>query len=170
MSKVEIEITQRGVKEIAISFRRRASPAAQREALNNIGAMFWRRTRQLHERQVDPWGNRWRPLSPYTVRKKGHATILYDTGRLLRSYHWRLEGNNAVRFGTDVPYAAVHQFGTKRVPRRPILPLTKGGKVNLPQPYWLEIRYIIEKWVAPSDTPFSNRWFGSYAPGYRGGR
>ena len=66
----------------------------------------------------DPYGVPWKPL------KSRQGQILTDTGRLSRSWNTRVTDTSA-EVGTNVRYAAYHQFGTKHVPARPFLP-TKG--------------------------------------------
>jgi len=96
-------------------------------------------------------GVAWKPLSPKTIaarerkakkaKKKasqkyaGKYDVLRDTGKLLRSLTPGVEdrpsraegqvlrpGRGDVVVGTNVPYAAAHQNGTKHVPARPFLP------------------------------------------------
>ena len=50
------------------------------------------------------------PDAPLTVRAKGGDRTLMDTGRLVSSITYRVQGNQ-LSWGTDVMYAAVHQFG-----------------------------------------------------------
>jgi len=79
--------------------------------------------------QEDPTGKNWAPLSPKTIAKKGHSTILVDTERLWRSLTESTidsicevidEGmNHGISFGTSVPYSIFHQEGTERMPARP---------------------------------------------------
>jgi len=65
---------------------------------------------------------RWKPLSPVTLarrRGKKKHTILVDTGRLRASIAGGAEsvhevGDTYARVGTNVIYAAVHQFGAKK--------------------------------------------------------
>lgn len=79
-------------------------------------------------------GHRWPPRKGYSnktrpgrmTRRSNHhgGPLLVRTGRLLRSLTrvplavFRVMGRSAI-FGTDVPYAKYHQFGTKWLPRRP---------------------------------------------------
>lgn len=66
----------------------------------------------------------------------GNRDILRDTGRLFRSLSAGVEetpagnpdqvlrlGRGEVIVGTNVPYAAYHQYGTARMPARPFLPV-----------------------------------------------
>lgn len=98
--------------------------------------------------QSDPWGGAWAPLAMSTLkRRRGtSAHVLRDTGRLVNSFSYRADARS-VTVGTDVIYAAVHQFGAERgafgrtrrgapipwgrIPPRPMLPI-RGGQVDLP--------------------------------------
>ena len=59
----------------------------------------------------------WRPLSPLTVFKKGHDTILVDTGRLSskapQMNSWSIDGiaGEARMDSVSVPYGYYHQGG-----------------------------------------------------------
>lgn len=79
-----------------------------------------------------PNGEAWRPLAPSTVerRRKGSSKPLIDTGLLRKSIAVKGE-KQAVTFGVSGSanqYAPFHQFGTKRIPRRPFLPTDEAGK------------------------------------------
>jgi phage virion morphogenesis protein len=72
----------------------------------------------------------WAPLAESTLRRRGRgATPLLDTGRLLGSIEARVRGGRLV-LSTDLPYAAIHQFGGRagrrgaaKIPARPYLVL-----------------------------------------------
>ena len=75
---------------------------------------------------------RWPALAPATVKKKGHAKILVETGKLRSSltqtaadgairYTWDEPGKAGLSFGTDVPYSQYHSEidrPGKRLPTR----------------------------------------------------
>jgi phage gpG-like protein len=96
-------------------------------------------TEKAHKRrfiqQRDPAGHPWRKLSPITIKRKGHSRILIETERLMESVTTRTSDSirelirqprsARIRFGTKVPYAMVHQKGTRRVPRRRFIGFTK---------------------------------------------
>ena len=76
-------------------------------------------------------GQPWPDLSPVTVAKKGHATILVDKGDLRRSLidpagpnHVGEVFERGLSFGTADPKAPYHQRGTSRMPARPPVGLT----------------------------------------------
>jgi hypothetical protein len=79
-----------------------------------------------------PDGVPWFPLAESTVKRKGHDTILVETGKLRRSMTAGLvtsngesireivdEGaNKGFSFGTAVPYGSIHQQGGGKIPQR----------------------------------------------------
>lgn len=81
--------------------------------------------------QHAPSGDPWAPLAPATVKRKGHSTILVDTGRLrgslrdqthadgIRETFDEWPGQAGFIFGTEVPYSVFHLEGTARAPARP---------------------------------------------------
>lgn len=72
-----------------------------------------------------PGGGPWAPLAPSTIKRKGHAVILYETGDLERSLV-EVDGPGNIAeasarglvFGTDIEYALFHDTGTSRMPQR----------------------------------------------------
>ena len=62
----------------------------------------------------------WQPLSAGTVRRKGHAVILYETGRLMSSVTYSA-GPDSFSLGAPVPYARAQQEGGGHMPARPFL-------------------------------------------------
>lgn len=82
---------------------------------------------QMWGEQRDPAGDPWKPLARSTVRRKGHSTILVETGRLRASMTqpnagvremFQEGGNIGLIVGTDVPYSIYHLRGTSRMPKR----------------------------------------------------
>lgn len=88
----------------------------------------------------------WASLAPETVKQKGHDTILFDTGRLFRSFqrggadHVEEIDRQSLRWGSRVPHALFHQTGTgsgfqqvakspgRGMPMRKILELSNAQK------------------------------------------
>lgn len=71
------------------------------------------------EAAQDPYGRSWKPL------KDRAGEPLRDTGRLYNSLSIRA-GGGGFTLVTSVAYAAYHQLGTKRIPRRPYFPDGRG--------------------------------------------
>jgi phage gpG-like protein len=75
--------------------------------------------------QADPNGLSWKPLSPRTVKKKGHPIILIETNAMRSSLVNRERGDHveaitkdSLAWGTRDPKAGFHQDGTERIPQR----------------------------------------------------
>lgn len=61
--------------------------------------------------------------------------ILVDTGTLRKSFFVEDAGGDAFSVATPVPYAKYHEYGTKKMPSRPVMPIDpqgnpRGGKVE----------------------------------------
>lgn len=99
---------------------------------STIAAILKSETLRHFEVESDPTGKKWAPLSASTIeaRRKGKSRrgygvkILRDTGRLYGSIATNY-GNGWAEVGTTIEYAAQHQFGTKRVPRRSFIGISK---------------------------------------------
>lgn len=65
---------------------------------------------------------RWETLKPETVEKKGHDTVLNETGRLMGSISCRASVDS-LSITSDAPYAKMLQYGTglAGLPARPFL-------------------------------------------------
>lgn len=80
-------------------------------AMEQIGGHLEFTVRRRFELMRDPEGRPWAPHAKSTVRRRGiGAHILTLRGRLRDSISWRAT-SDAVAVGTNVPYAAAHQFG-----------------------------------------------------------
>lgn len=147
------EFNDSGVRNLLAQLRNRAesmAPIMQRignEIVSDVALNF--------EGEHDPWGRKWRPLSERTLRsrlkknkknftKKGKLSaqgsrtlaagfqILNDTGDLKNSISAQVDaGGNGVTVGTNIDYAATHQFGRGRIPARPFMPI-RNGQADLP--------------------------------------
>lgn len=80
-----------------------------------------------------PDGQAWAPLSPVTVKKKGHSIILRESYEMMAG----LTGTSAtsvretnptmLEFGTSRNWAWVHQEGSSRIPQRMMVGMTDEG-------------------------------------------
>ena len=80
---------------------------------------------------VSPGGVAWKlPLAPSTIakRRKKSATPLTDTGDLKRSTN-TASGARSIFFFATAKYAGFQQFGTRRIPARPFLPIERNGEL-----------------------------------------
>ena len=82
-------------------------------AMDEIEQMLLTSTDKRFEDEVDPDGKAWTPLAPSTVKAKakaGHEKMLQWSSRLRRSIVGEHDASS-VTIGTNVVYAAIHQFG-----------------------------------------------------------
>lgn len=90
-----------------------------RPTMSAIGAAMLFSTQRRFETKTAPDGQPWRPLAPRTAReraKRGRSPsdILRDTGRLYQSLTYQVSASGStatVEWGSNVVYAAIHQFG-----------------------------------------------------------
>jgi len=86
------------------------------ELMATYAALLLTSTQRRFERQIDPEGVAWRPLSKRTAagrigrRKRGTSNILRVTTRLYQSIATASDDTSA-EVGTNLEYGAVHQFG-----------------------------------------------------------
>jgi phage virion morphogenesis protein len=79
-------------------------------AMKNIGEYLVQSTEDNFDRQTDPDGRPWQDVKPATRARKKHPKILTESHHLRGSINYRA-GQTSVAVGTNVPYAAAHQFG-----------------------------------------------------------
>ena len=103
------------LKELIRAARRLATPQGRAGV---VKAAAWGALSALEERfatATDPKGQPWKPS--LRAQLEGGQT-LSDTGRLRRSFSVRATGSWGFTIGTNVRYAAPHQFGATIVPKR----------------------------------------------------
>ena len=149
--------------------------AAARAMLNKLGQMdtaplmrrlgeriqAWTQDRFDANQQQAPDGTPWAKLNPkYAQNKPRHLQNrkLTLSGDLRKSIRWQLLDSQSVLVGTNVKYAAIHQFGGTIRPKKGKA-LAFGGRfvqsVTIPARPYLgiseqdnkEIREIIKDWV-----------------------
>jgi phage gpG-like protein len=128
-----------GVEQISRGFSRFADGVRDLSpAWNDIAKDFHDVEAKQFESEGSSGSGGWRPLSPrYAAWKARHYPsrgILVRTGTLRGSLTGKNEGYIErkapleLTLGTAVSYAAAHQRGTRRMPRRPIIELNEGDK------------------------------------------
>ena len=135
MTGVSVDIDDRQVKD-ALS-RLIGQVTDLRPVLDKLAKVVVARADVSCRGQQSPDGAPWQKLSDATLRRRrgSSAQILKDTGRLASSISAQPASAHEVIVGTNVEYAAVHQFGnpanrmynTPRgnpapIPPRPFLP------------------------------------------------
>ena len=125
MTTIDIELDDREVRR---ALRRIAGALADPSpAMRAIATRLADRAEDAFETQASPGGMPWPALKPATERarnKSGHVpiTILQRSGALVRSILADWSPTEAVA-GTNLVYAATHQFGDpeRNIPARPFL-------------------------------------------------
>lgn len=77
---------------------------------SEIGEHLLETHQARYKEEVDPQGHAWAELADSTIAGKGNNRILQDRGTLRDTYRYQISGNQLF-FGTDLIYAATHQFG-----------------------------------------------------------
>lgn len=114
MSAEVIQIDDANVKIALGKFR--LSLTQNGELMNDIGASMLLSVRRTFREQGSPAGS-WMPLAPSTIKSNpkkygaGHK-LLIGKGNLLNSIGYQPEPGRVV-IGTNLKYAAVHQFGSR---------------------------------------------------------
>ncbi len=115
MTSTAIEIRLDG--QAAVQQRLELLPAMALDPLrHDIGALVESQTRRrIHEEKESPDGKAWTPWGPNwaSSRHKGHG-LLENEGDLLDSIHFVVTGGD-ILVGSDLVYAAIHQFGGAEV-------------------------------------------------------
>ena len=104
--------------------------------LDQIGRYLVASTRRRFERERAPDGSPW--LTSARALAEGGQTLT-DTGRLRGSIaHTVTDGGRAVEVGSNVIYAAIHQFGGRagrgrkaKLPARPYLGIDERDRTNI---------------------------------------
>lgn len=97
-----------------------ASPAFRQAALSNLAEAARTEIVLGFERGADPHDSRWAPLKVRHGRRVG-GQPLRDTGRLQNSFNVRTSATGIV-IRSNVTYAGYHQYGTRRMVARPMVP------------------------------------------------
>lgn len=87
--------------------------------LAELGEYGLRSTRARFKTQTAPDGTAWAALQPWYQKEKrrNKNRILTLNGYLRGQMTWQLVGDRTVEIGSNLPYAAVHQFGATIKPR-----------------------------------------------------
>lgn len=99
-----------------------------RPVMASIGQELEGRIKDRFETETDPTGQPWAPWADsYDPAKggsrptDGNTSILDLYGDMLDSLNWQPESDDAVLVGFGKDYAAYHEYGTKKMPRRGML-------------------------------------------------
>lgn len=128
MAGVHIQAKLDGLEQLQRRIERLTQPD-RRRLLNAVGAEIESQTRRrIQTEKKGPDGKPWAPLSEryatWKLRKKGSLDLLRLSGDLQDSIQHLLSGGQ-VEVGSNLPYAAIRQFGGAEV----------GRPGDLPRPY-----------------------------------
>lgn len=106
-----------------------------RDLWKKIALRFWRSMKNQFDTEGAFGGSKWKALKLSTIKRKGHARILYEKGALMASLTRKrakgslyVEGKKRLEIGTEVDYAGYHQTGTRHFPARPPVALPESEK------------------------------------------
>ena len=91
--------------------------------------------RRIRTEKTAPDGEKWASLAPATIKARTRkktlkGDILVDSGLMLGGMTHET-GRTWAIIGTNMPYAAFHQTGTKNMPARPIFGLSAKDKADI---------------------------------------
>lgn len=114
MSGTSIAITVDD-RDIAAGLQRLVDAGADlRPAMEAIGAALLFTTQRRFEAKAGPDGQAWAPFAPSTLKRmperRKPPQLLRDSSRLYQSLTYQA-GPESAEIGTNVVYAAIHQFG-----------------------------------------------------------
>ncbi|MFC3074683.1 phage virion morphogenesis protein [Shinella pollutisoli] len=135
--------------------------------MSAIGTGLVGSTHMRFVRQTDPDGAAWAALDPEYAQGKRNTRILTESGRLRDSINSR-PGPREVRVGTNVIYAAIHQFGGTIKPKNASHlwfrfggALVRADSVTLPARPYLGISADDETMIAETIIDFLERYVPS---------
>lgn len=114
MSGFSVELDEAELRRVLGDLQRRLGDLSKPMAA--IGQTLVTEADLAFRRERSPWGEPWEPLARSTIRQRRRGKrardpkILQDTGRLRASISYRASATE-VQVGTNVVYAAIHQFG-----------------------------------------------------------
>ncbi|OUR89889.1 phage virion morphogenesis protein [Gammaproteobacteria bacterium 42_54_T18] len=129
-----VSVDVRGQKQISQALDRLLRQGSDLEpAFRDIGEYLLESTQQRFVDQQAPDGEPWEPLSPNTLKKKKRPDrVLTETGTLVDTLNYQL-GANQLMLGSNLEYAATHQFGREAdgIPARPFLGIAPFEQVEI---------------------------------------
>lgn len=111
--RIELNVDDREVSQLFRQIKNRVSDMTP--LMNIIGETI--RSSVVYNFEVGGRPEKW-PESNRAILQDGQTLV--DTGRLRTSINYQA-GRDRVEVGTNVVYAAIHQFGQGRIPKREFL-------------------------------------------------
>lgn len=125
---IDVEINDQDARDLINELKRRMGNLTP--VMEAVGQILQSGTQQRFVDQQAPDGTPWAALSPVTLdrrRKAGSgAQILRDTGRLMNSISYKVNGDS-VKVFTNVIYAGTHQLGARQGAYRASPPIPWGN-------------------------------------------
>lgn len=133
MAVITIDVTDQSqipaaIQSVVNDVVREISHMNFRQDIDDLNKRLERQHVAMYKAGHEADGTPWEPLAAATVRKKGHATILIEEGRLARSLAYRttgsirdinVKGNSiTLEFGTRDENAIKHHEGSRVMPIR----------------------------------------------------
>ena len=122
--------------------------------LNQVGYYLLEVVENSFENEADANGKAWQELSPSYLNyknKKGYTKKLQNRGTLAESIDFTTT-TDALILGTNIEYAAIHQFGgfagrnkSAFIPARPFLPIDENG--HMYQDVINDILYMLKGYI-----------------------
>ena len=110
---IQFEMDTRRVEEAFALLKARCADTTP--ARPELGEYLIESTKDRFRRKEAPDGTPWAPNSPLTIERKGRDDALVgESKRLGREFHYRLEGDDGLSFGSPLEYAAVQHFGAEQ--------------------------------------------------------
>lgn len=123
---MSITVTAENSAELeAVTRRLQARLGNLRPAMAGIGMELENRIRNRFDTRSDPAGQAWAGWADRTIARypeDGNRKLLDRYGDLILSLSHQVSADS-VAIGFGQPYAAYHEFGTRRMPRRGLIAL-----------------------------------------------
>ncbi len=136
---MQLQIDLTGTQQLTDALERLGSRAANTKHLHEIAATVVLETTEDNFSSESWMGKPWAPWSAATHARRSGGKKLQDSGHLAGSITSVATASEA-SIGTNLVYAAIHQFGGRAgrgrrsvIPARPFLPIEEGalaGKVE----------------------------------------
>lgn len=124
---VSLEITDAEIRAWLDRASQKATEPGRSRLLDAIGATLESKVEQRFDAKLDPNGQKWAPLAESTQlryakkdRKRKRGSLL-ERSRLMRNSLTYQVQSDSVLLGFGVAYAAYHETGTRKMPRRGLL-------------------------------------------------
>ncbi|MFA5688574.1 MAG: phage virion morphogenesis protein [Kiritimatiellales bacterium] len=142
MAGTAITVTAEGMRHVQEVISRLANPDFN-PLLDAIGAMVISQTKyRIRVEKTAPDGSPWADLSPAYKKRKPKGRGILELEGDLRDSLTHLVNGGSVEVGTNLVYAATHQWGapSRGIPARPYLGISAQNET--------EITEVIEKWIS----------------------